>query len=138
MGAMAPPAGARCSTHPETSAVDTCQRCGRFICGTCANVRKEDVYCTECTPRIEAEPRPTSSWALVFALAPIPLVYGYRLVPRLAVPAAVGVFCIVLAPLAFAASARLLSRRPQRRGFKYWLTWMLQAINFAGLIVQLL
>ncbi len=51
------PAGARCAQHPETAAVDVCQRCGAFVCAECTEIRDEDVYCTKCIPQLD---KPTS------------------------------------------------------------------------------
>jgi len=127
---MPPPAGARCSTHPTVAAVDVCQRCGRFVCGDCANVRNEDLYCSECTPRVDAKPPSTARWALAFALLPVPLLFGFR---RLHVPLP----GFVLAMLAFAVAAKLLSQSRDGKA-AYWLTWGLQAVNVAWFVVQLL
>ncbi|MBL8951268.1 MAG: hypothetical protein JNK82_10855 [Myxococcaceae bacterium] len=44
--------GARCGSHAEVAAVDVCQRCGRFLCGDCIELVREEVYCSSCAPRL--------------------------------------------------------------------------------------
>jgi len=48
---------ARCARHEDTSALDVCDRCGRFCCPACvdASIRQRRV-CTECAAAIPAFP----------------------------------------------------------------------------------
>lgn len=44
-------AGASCAAHPQQPAVDTCSRCGAFVCGGCQELKDGDSYCTTCHAR---------------------------------------------------------------------------------------
>ncbi|QSQ11958.1 B-box zinc finger protein [Myxococcus landrumensis] len=52
---MAPMVGVtpRCAVHPDEEADATCQRCGAFVCGTCATWVMSVLYCTDCAARPE-------------------------------------------------------------------------------------
>jgi hypothetical protein len=43
--------GARCATHPDVAAVEICQRCGAFVCGTCLELQGAEVLCANCFAR---------------------------------------------------------------------------------------
>ena len=62
--------GARCASHPSSDAVDTCARCGSYVCAGCMEIEKWDTYCADCYARVgtksPASTRATS--ALVLAL----------------------------------------------------------------------
>jgi len=57
----------RCAAHPADQAVDTCSRCGNFLCLGCVLKLDGRVYCGECVKRVATEKQPASklsSWAL--------------------------------------------------------------------------
>jgi len=64
---MAAPDGASCPHHAGALAVDVCERCGRFVCGECLDLRDDRTWCAECaaTPS-KASAR--ASTALLFGL----------------------------------------------------------------------
>lgn len=41
----------RCANHPEVVAVDTCIRCGAFVCGECLELLGEEPFCPNCFGR---------------------------------------------------------------------------------------
>jgi hypothetical protein len=43
--------GAACAAHPQERAIDTCQRCGAFVCGGCQELRQGESYCESCHHR---------------------------------------------------------------------------------------
>lgn len=45
-------AGARCALHVDQSAVDTCGRCGNYVCVTCMEVHNYETYCGACASRL--------------------------------------------------------------------------------------
>lgn len=53
---VAPASSARCARHPEAPAVDTCQRCGAFVCGDCLELREGRGYCPDCFIRSQSGP----------------------------------------------------------------------------------
>ena len=88
---------ANCATHPATPAVETCERCGRFVCGECLNVESPKSLCTACYQRLPAEfrERPTAITIIAFVLC---FVNGYAFVVLADKPLiAIAVLC--LAPL---------------------------------------
>jgi hypothetical protein len=53
---QAAPGGARCVTHPEIAAQQTCSRCGNFACAECLIQRPSGaVVCTSCAAREPVE-----------------------------------------------------------------------------------
>jgi hypothetical protein len=69
------PQDARCARHPEAGAVDTCQRCGAFVCGECTQIRDEDVFCPGCLPFLDRPPSRRPMHALRCAVAG-PVLFG--------------------------------------------------------------
>ncbi len=57
--------GARCGLHAEVAAVDLCQRCGRFLCGDCVELVREEVYCADCAQRMDLPPALLAKASLV-------------------------------------------------------------------------
>ncbi|MBX5480630.1 MAG: hypothetical protein IRZ16_02100 [Myxococcaceae bacterium] len=41
----------RCGTHPEALAIDTCSRCGAFVCERCLVLIGEEAFCASCYAR---------------------------------------------------------------------------------------
>jgi len=75
------PAGARCGTHASVAAVDVCQRCGRFLCGDCVELVREEVYCSECAARMDVPASPAAKGALAITGAgylAVALAFGLR------------------------------------------------------------
>lgn len=54
---------ALCARHPQTPAVDTCQRCGSFVCGACLELREGKGYCPDCYSRAQSGPASTRAIA---------------------------------------------------------------------------
>ncbi|MDX2010693.1 MAG: hypothetical protein SFW67_10900 [Myxococcaceae bacterium] len=50
---MSLPADARCPEHPDSAAIASCQRCGRFVCGADAQVLLKGTFCDACATRPE-------------------------------------------------------------------------------------
>jgi len=46
------PGSTRCGNHPDVAAVDTCSRCGTFLCGDCVEYLGETVLCDACYQRL--------------------------------------------------------------------------------------
>jgi len=44
--------GARCAVHVDQPAVDTCTRCGNYVCVGCMEVQNYDTYCGDCALRL--------------------------------------------------------------------------------------
>lgn len=55
MAPSAVPAAARCPRHPEAYAVETCLRCGTFVCGDCLELKPSGAYCEDCARLISRE-----------------------------------------------------------------------------------
>jgi hypothetical protein len=49
------PANARCAVHPQLNAVDTCARCGSYVCNRCLEIEGADAYCTECFEKVSTK-----------------------------------------------------------------------------------
>ena len=47
--------GARCATHVDRQATDTCARCGNFVCGACSEHIELQAYCGACAPRFDTK-----------------------------------------------------------------------------------
>lgn len=41
----------QCSNHAQAVAVDTCGRCGAFVCGDCLELLGDEPYCRSCYAR---------------------------------------------------------------------------------------
>lgn len=61
---MALPPTARCGSHPEVAAVQICQRCGRFLCEECLELKGDDAFCAQCHGLVG---RPQSTRSVVAA-----------------------------------------------------------------------
>ena len=63
---------AHCAAHPGVIAVDTCQRCGRFVCGECVTLERDESYCPDCAPKAKRRTKVVVVAALVAAVVSIP------------------------------------------------------------------
>jgi hypothetical protein len=135
---MSPAAGARCAKHPETAAVDVCQRCGAFACGDCLQIRSEDAFCADCG-RILDRPAPARSMvALTFAAAPVPVVLVLAAFGGMGKLIGLGLSGLLMAT----AFAMLLQERSARRqgralakgAFYSSLTWLMLALDVIGAV----
>ncbi|MCB9597030.1 MAG: DUF4190 domain-containing protein [Sandaracinaceae bacterium] len=65
--------GALCAAHPSAAAVDTCARCGNYVCSNCMEVEEWDTYCPDCYARVgkKAPASSLATTALVLALLSI-------------------------------------------------------------------
>ena len=45
-------AGARCAVHTDQPAIDTCSRCGNFVCVGCMDVHDYETFCRACSARL--------------------------------------------------------------------------------------
>ncbi|NMO20318.1 DUF4190 domain-containing protein [Pyxidicoccus fallax] len=102
MSADVPPSAlARCATHPDELAGATCQRCGGFMCGTCATrvMYELGLYCPACAARPEMNyletfrqklwgKRDSGAWLVAF-FVPFAIAGGVKALRVGAVPAAV-------------------------------------------------
>jgi hypothetical protein len=88
--------GAACPRHPDQPASTTCNRCGRFVCGTCLNFSSANqILCTECHQR---EDGGKASGRAILAL--VLAIVGFNCLPFLGIPA------IILANLELGAIER--------------------------------
>ena len=53
--------GARCARHPQVPAVETCGRCGTFVCPECIQLTEQTVLCPACEAREEGPSRASAS-----------------------------------------------------------------------------
>lgn len=51
----APAAGTPCAYHTGNEAVETCVRCGSFLCGICVTPLSDKTYCTACFGILQRE-----------------------------------------------------------------------------------
>jgi len=65
--------GAVCANHPTLDAVETCERCGSFICANCMELEGYDAYCPDCYARVgtKAPASTMATTALVLAILAI-------------------------------------------------------------------
>ena len=65
--------GARCAHHVEQPAVDTCSRCGNYVCVTCMEVHSYQTYCGQCATRLgyKGQYSTRAVSALVLGLLPV-------------------------------------------------------------------
>jgi predicted metal-binding membrane protein len=73
----------RCGMHPDSSAVEVCQRCGVFLCQECALSFEERSVCASCLSRYALKPEVSVRARVSFLLGLAGLVLGF-------LPAAVG------------------------------------------------
>jgi len=66
-------AGARCAVHVDQPAVDTCGRCGNYVCVSCMEVHNYETYCSECASRLgyKGEHSGRAVAALICGLLPL-------------------------------------------------------------------
>lgn len=75
-----------CASHPSVIAVDTCQRCGRFVCGDCVTLERDETYCAECAPKAKQRTKAVVVTALVasaLSVACLPLVTAMVMNPAI-------------------------------------------------------
>lgn len=86
--------GAKCAAHPHLAAVDTCARCGSYVCSTCMEVEEWDTFCPDCYGKVgkKAPASTAATTALVLAilamsgclpLAPIGAILGHVEIARI-------------------------------------------------------
>lgn len=133
------PVAARCAQHPDTSAVDVCQRCGAFVCGTCVNIREEDVFCPSCLPFLastRSNRKVRAAVMLGFATPAFLLLsmflrrFGIWLL-------AAGLLCFLGALLIMIIERSRRAKAPDNRARGYHLAWMalwMDAALIAGLL----
>lgn len=145
------PSGARCGTHGAVAAVDLCQRCGRFLCGDCVELVRDEVYCADCAARLDLPPGLLAKSALLMTLgaysaaallafAPSPLAF----VGLVIVPGPVALAALVVAIIEW---RRIKGGRAPYRGRRRVLTslalapplllaavafWLYAALRFIG------
>ena len=66
----------RCATHPDVLAVDTCARCGGFVCGDCLELIREDPYCPTCYRRPDVTGRASTRARVALACSVAGLLCG--------------------------------------------------------------
>ncbi len=128
---------ARCARHPEAPAVDTCQRCGAFVCGECTQIRDEDVFCPGCIPFLDRPPSARAVHALRCAIA-VPLLFGVGAATSGLLGVASVLLTLVAPMVAFATAVVLLLREAlarvrgevPSRGWVYAVAWVVTAIDF--------
>jgi len=71
--ASAAQTGARCAVHVDIAAIDTCSRCGNYVCAGCMEIHNYETICGTCAERVGAKGEQSSraTTALVFGLLPI-------------------------------------------------------------------
>ncbi|MFP2926999.1 hypothetical protein ACLESO_17720 [Pyxidicoccus sp. 3LG] len=86
MPLLPPDSDARCASHPEVRATAICQRCGSFLCASCAHPVEQDVLCAPCLARVARAPEVSRLAWLAFALGTggvmcglVPGVFGWLL-----------------------------------------------------------
>ena len=70
------PAQGRCGSHPDRIAVDTCGRCGVFVCGDCAELLGERTFCRSCFHRADVSGRASRTSIIAVVLGAISLGCG--------------------------------------------------------------
>lgn len=65
--------GAVCANHPSVHAVETCERCGSFICANCMELEGYDAYCPDCYLKVgtKAPASAMATTAIVLAILSI-------------------------------------------------------------------
>ena len=65
--------GAVCAIHPSVDAVETCERCGSYICANCMELEGYDAYCPECFQKVgtKAPASAMATTAIVLAILAI-------------------------------------------------------------------
>ncbi len=58
-GAPGAPPGAHCARHPDREAIDTCVRCGNYLCGLCSLPLAQGRHCPDCAERVRSTERST-------------------------------------------------------------------------------
>jgi hypothetical protein len=114
---MAIVTGAHCAKHVETAAVDTCVRCGSFVCGACLELAGETAYCEPCYDVVIRTPHSRRS-ALAVVLTAVSVVlgmYGLIVVVVIAAASETGKW-IALALIPFGPGIAGLSMAYQERG----------------------
>lgn len=98
---MTVPADARCAVHPERDALETCARCGNFMCAVCLSSDAGQLVCTACVQRAakQGASRRAVGAAGLSGLALVLVVAG------LAVRQPVGCFTLPLSALGVGAGA---------------------------------
>jgi hypothetical protein len=86
------PAAARCPRHPDAYAVETCARCGRFVCGDCLELKPSGAYCEDCAQVVAREQK------------------GSRLAVAALVLGLVGMACVPLGVIGFVLGGIDLAR----------------------------
>jgi hypothetical protein len=43
---------AACAVHPQASALDTCSRCGAYVCEACLELYGEQPFCAACAAKV--------------------------------------------------------------------------------------
>jgi hypothetical protein len=43
---------AACAVHPQASAIDTCSRCGAYVCEACLELYGEQPFCAACAAKV--------------------------------------------------------------------------------------
>jgi hypothetical protein len=123
--------GARCAKHPAVAAVDTCQRCGAFVCGECTNIRDEDVYCADCVKLLDRRIPSRAPGALALTIGAL-----FSQVVAALLPFGFYLGAFVLVGGSAIALALMLRERgdgdPRARKLTYRLAWA--ALAFNGLI----
>ncbi|MBX3271210.1 MAG: DUF4190 domain-containing protein [Sandaracinaceae bacterium] len=67
--------GAKCASHPEREATDTCTRCGSYVCTACTEIEEWETYCTTCYARV-GKRAPASTMATVALILSLLAVSG--------------------------------------------------------------
>ena len=69
----APTSGAQCAVHVGVPAVDTCSRCGNFVCADCMDVHQWETFCHGCATKLghKGAHSPRAVAALVCGLLPL-------------------------------------------------------------------
>src|SRR5687767_2996682 len=74
------PAGAVCAVHVDQPAIDTCTRCGNYVCVGCYESQDGSTYCTSCMDKVgtKGEQSSRATTAMVLSLLGL-LIYCFPL-----------------------------------------------------------
>ena len=66
----------RCGVHADVPAVDTCSRCGSFVCGDCLELIGEEPFCQACYHRKDVTGRASTRATLALLFGATGLLCG--------------------------------------------------------------
>lgn len=130
MLASAVQTGARCAVHVDIAAIDTCSRCGNYVCAGCMEVQEYETLCNPCAYRVGTKGQQSSR-------ATTALVFGILTVSTFCLP--LGIVAVMLGHMELAAIERGESPASGRNLAKggMILGWISIALMIIGVMVAI-